>query len=85
MNRQLMRMKADGIEPDKIKRACDYIFEYFEKEEFYLLEIEYLMNSMGLIMADIVKDDPLRKVKEFNYSSSADRLFSCKADSSTTS
>lgn len=74
MNRQLMRMKADGIEPDKIKRACDYIFEYFEKEEFYLLEIEYLMNSMGLIMTDIVKDDPLRKVKEFNYSNFAHRF-----------
>ncbi len=36
MNRQCISMKSDGVEPSKIKRACEYIFEYLAKEEFTL-------------------------------------------------
>ncbi len=85
MNRQCISMKSDGVEPSKIKRACEYIFEYLAKEEFTLIETKYLMSSMGHIMCDMVKDDPLRKIAEFNYLSSVTNSLSCCASSNTTS
>ena len=84
-NRQIARMKRNGVDPDKIKNANTFIFEYLCKEGFSLLEVEYLMSSMGCVMQELVKDDPLRKVAEFDYSSSVDHSFSCKAASNTKS
>lgn len=85
MDRHLVRMRADGIDAKKIKKACDYIFKHLSEEEFCLLEIEHLMTSMGLIVSDMVKDDPLRKIADFSYSSSVDSVFSCEAASNTKS
>ena len=85
MNRHLVRIKVDGIDAKKIKKACDYIFRYLSEEEFCLLEIKHLMTSMGLIVSDMVKDDSLRKIAEFGYSSSVDSVFSCKVASNTKS
>lgn len=85
MNRHSARIKADGLDPDKIKKACDFIFSHLNEEEFCLLEIQHLMTSMGLIVSDMVKDDPLRKIAEFGYSSSVDSVFSCKVASNTKS
>lgn len=84
-NRELIRMKAEGIEVKKIEKACSDVFEYLDREGFSLLEIKYLISSMGLILADVVQNDPLRKIEEFNYSSSVACLFSSKAASNTTS
>ncbi len=81
LERQIVRMKMNGVDPDKIKNANTFIFEYLCKEGFSLLEVEYLMSSMGCVMQELVKDDPLRKVAEFDYSSSVDHSFSCKAAS----
>ena len=83
--RQIVRMKMNGVDPNKIKNANTFIFEYLCKEGFSLLEVEYLMSSMGCVMQELVKDDPLRNVAEFDYSSSVDHSFSCKAASNTKS
>jgi hypothetical protein len=85
INRHSLRIKADGFDPNKIKKACDFIFRYLSEEEFCLLEMEHVMSSMGLILSDMLKDDPLRKIAEFGYSSSVDSVFSCKVASNTKS
>ena len=85
MDREFIRMKAEGINTNKIRSACDYIFDYLNKERFSLLETEHLISSMGLIVNDMVKNDPLRKLEDFSYSASAESLFSFVAASNTKS
>lgn len=85
LNREVVNMKAAGVELKKIEKACSYIYEYLNEEGFTLLEIKYLISSMRLVAADVVQKDPLRKIGEFSYSSSIDSLFSSEAASNTTS
>lgn len=81
MNRNVARMKADGIDPCRIKDACGHISSYLAKEGFCLLEAEYVLASMGLVLTDMVKDDPLRKMQQFDYSASVEDAFSSEAAS----
>ena len=85
MQRQLIRIKADKIDPDKIKNACDHIFKYLADEEFRLLEVNHLISSMSFVLSNVTKNDPLRKLDGFDYSSSVKELFSCTADSNAQS
>lgn len=83
--RQLRDIKAAGVDLDKVRQGCENLFKYLDENEFSLMETKYLISSMGLIVEDIVKIDPLRKIAEFNYSSSVGNAFSCSAASNTTS
>lgn len=74
--RQRRQAKAKGIDLNKVQRGCEHIFKYLDTNEFSLLEIKYLMSSMGLVMEDIIKSDPLRKIADFDYSSSVGNVFS---------
>ena len=84
-DRQLRNMKTAGVDVDKVRQGCEFLFKYLDERSFSLLETEYLMSSMGLIVEDIVKNDPLRKITEFDYSSSVGNTFSCNASSNTVS
>lgn len=70
---------------NKIKQECEFIFKHLAEKDFSLLEIKYVMSSMGLVMSDIVEKDPLRKIVDFNYFSSVDHVFSLTAASKTES
>lgn len=85
MDRHVMHMKAKGIDADRIGQAANHIFDYLSREKFSLMETQCLLSSMGLIMSDMTKKDPLRKVDEFNYSSCIESMFSCTAASNTES
>ena len=85
MNRHIIHMKQNGVNPYKIAQAANYVFDYLDKEKFNLKEIEYLFSSMGVVMSNMTKKDPLRKVNEFNYSSCIEELFSSIAASNTKS
>ena len=80
MNRQIANMLVDGVKPEKISKACDYIFEYLNIEEFSSVETEHLISSMRYIISKMQERDPLRKLSGFDYSSSADALFASEAD-----
>lgn len=81
MSRQVVNMKIDGVKPEKISKACNQIFAYLNEEKFSLVETEHLISSMRFIISSMQKNDPLRKLSEFDYSSSADALFDSKANS----
>ncbi len=73
------------IDINKVRQGCEFIFRYFDESGFSLLELNYLMASMDLILDDITRKDPLRKIAEFNYSSSVGNVFSCTAASNAKS
>lgn len=79
--RRVIQMKENGIEPEKIKKACEYIFHYLDQENFNLSETNYLISSMGNIISRMTEKDPLRKVGRFDYSSSIEDSFPATADS----
>lgn len=74
--RQRRQAKEEGINLDKVQRGCEHIFRYLDEKGFSLLEAKYLMSSIGIIMDDITKFDPLRKIARFDYSSSVSNVFS---------
>ncbi len=76
-------MKTEGVNPEKIRQACEYIFNYLSIEEFNLKEMDYLLTSMKNAVGIMTEGDPLRAVSGFNYSSSLKELFSDKASSKT--
>lgn len=82
--RQLRNMKLAEVDLDKIRQGCENFFKYLDENGFSLLETKYLISSMGLIVEDMV-NNPLRKIAEFNYSSSVGNAFSRSAASNTTS
>lgn len=73
--REIRQMKAEGIEPQKIKNGCCYIFSYLEQEGFSLKETDRLISSMKNIIDKITEKDPLRKIVEFDYFSSIEDSF----------
>ena len=83
--RQFRNAKEEGMYLSKIQRGCEHILKYLDKNDFSLLETKYLLFSMGLITRDITKNDPLRKIAEFDYSSSVGSAFSRTAASNTES
>lgn len=83
--RQFRNAKEEGMDLSKIQRGCEHILKYLDKNDFSLLETKYLLFSMGLITRDITKNDPLRKIAEFDYSSSVGSAFSRTAASNTES
>lgn len=83
--RQFRNAKAEGMDLDKIQRGCEYMFRYLDKNGFSLLETKYLISSMSCIARDITRNDPLRKIADFDYSSSVDSAFSLTAASNTES
>lgn len=85
MTRKELQTMQNSIDKEKIRKADQYIFEYLAKEGFTLFEAKYLSASMIDILRDMKKNDSSRLVKEFNYSSSADNVFSDTAISNTES
>ena len=83
--RRIMQLKADGIDVKKVKRACEHIFAYIEQESFSLKETKELVSSMGIVARNMTKNDPSRKVGDFDYSSSIEDLFPFNAASKATS
>ncbi len=79
--RMLKSFKADGIDIEKIRRACNNIFSCLEKEGFSIKETKLLISSMGHILNDMIKVDPLRKIEGLDYLSSSADLFSSNASS----
>ena len=73
---QLGKMRADGIDPDKIRKACDHFFYYLGKEDFSLLDMEYLMDGIIHVMKGIMKDNILRRrIGELNCPSAIEVTF----------
>lgn len=68
-------MKTEGVNPEKIRQACEYIFNYLSIEEFNLKETDCLLTSMKNAVGIMTEGDPLRTVSGFNYSSSLKELF----------
>lgn len=85
MNRNQLHALQDSIDKEKIKKANQYIFKYLAIEGFNLFETSFLVASMNDVLKDMKKNDPLRLVKEFDYSSSVDEAFSDNAISNTES
>lgn len=79
--RQFRYAKEEEVDLNKIQQGCEYIFTYLDKNGFSLLETRYLISSMGHILKDITRDDPLRRIAEFNYSASVGSAFSRTASS----
>lgn len=78
-------MKSNGIAPEKIKKGCEYIFQYLDQEGFTLKETNTLLSSMGNVINRMTEKDPLRKIGDFDYSDSIEISFPSKADSKTES
>lgn len=83
--RQFRYAKTKGLDLEKIQQGCEYIFKYLDENSFSLLETEHLISSMEHIITDITKNDPLRKIAEFDYSSFVGSAFSRTASSKTKS
>lgn len=82
--RQLQDM-WESVDKEKIRKAEQHIFEYLDKEGFNLIETQYLLSSMGNILNNMKKNDPLRKIKNFDYSSSIEEVLTSNAISNTES
>lgn len=83
--RTILQMKSNGIAPEKIKKGCEYIFQYLNQEEFTLKETKSLISSMENVIGRLTENDPLRKIGNFNYSDSIEASFPSMADSKTKS
>lgn len=83
--RQFRYAKTEGLDLEKIQQGCEHIFKYLDENSFSLLETKHLISSMNHIVTDITKIDPLRKIAEFDYSSSVGSAFLRTASSKTKS
>ena len=83
--RMLHYLKSDGISIRKTEQACREIFKMLEAQNFNLKETYFLLSSMNSILKAMTKDDPLRKVGSFDYSSSIKEELSLDTASNTTS
>lgn len=85
MERIIHNMKCDGIDVQKIKESCEAVFTYMVKKNFSLKEAAALITAMGHICSKMTKNDPLREVQMFDYSSCIEDSFELRAASKTKS
>lgn len=85
MNRRDLQLMRDSVDKEKIEKANKHIFEYLAKEGFSLFETSYLATSISDVLKCMKKNDSLRLIKEFDYSSSVDEALSISAISNTES
>lgn len=83
--RMLRHLKSDGIDPDRVENVCREMFEILDARNFTLKETYFALSSMKSILGLMTKDDPLRKVSEFDYCSSIKEQLSLEASSNTAS
>lgn len=84
-DRARLHAMQDSVDKEKIRKASKYLFEYLAKENFNIFETRYLSASINDVIRHMKRNDSLRLIKEFDYSSSVDGTLSIRAIPNTES